>query len=158
MLDAIEGVTLIFWLLGSPRATHEASRRSTARGSSALLEEIVDTPVRGFVYELTRTLEPAPAAARVEALRAADERWRIPFEVVAADPASPRMWLAGMLAAAASWSADCALRPTGASGGLPVAAGPGRLVLDLLRRLVELVGEEHEARSRRRRRPRRRSP
>ena len=95
MLDAIEGVALIYWLLGTV-ATPELHGPRLER----LLEEIVDTPVRALVYELNEALEPAAAAAAFEALRAANERWRIPFEVVAAERGTGA-WLDGMTASAA---------------------------------------------------------
>ena len=94
VLDAIEGVSLIFWLLGTvPMADLHGPRLER------LLEEIVDTPVRARVYELSEELDPAAAAGAFEALRSANERWRIPFEVVAADYGSEE-WLDGMLASA----------------------------------------------------------
>jgi uncharacterized protein YbjT (DUF2867 family) len=94
VLDAIEGVSLIYWLFGTvPDADLHGPRLER------LLEEIVDTPVRALVYELNAELEPAAAAGAFEALRSANERWRIPFEVVAAEYGSEE-WLEGMLAAA----------------------------------------------------------
>jgi hypothetical protein len=94
VLVAIEGVALIFWLFGSV-ADPELHGPRLER----LLAEIVDTPVRGLVYELNETLEPAAAAGAFTALRSANERWRIPFEVVAA-PRGEAVWLEGMLASA----------------------------------------------------------
>ena len=94
VLDAIDGVALIFWLLGTVPAPELHGPRL-----ERLLEEIVDTPVRALVYELNAELEPAAAGGAFEALRAANERWRIPFEVVAAEYGSDE-WLEGMLAAA----------------------------------------------------------
>lgn len=101
VLDAIEGVTLIFWLLGS--ATGEPESLAALHGPrlERMLEEIVDTPVRGFVYELTDELSPEHGVAALEALRIAGGRWRIPFEVVDADPARIELWRDAMLAAAA---------------------------------------------------------
>ena len=100
LLEAIEGVTLIFWLLGS--AAGEPERIAALHGPrlERLLEEIVDTPVRGFVYELTGELDPALGTAALEILRAAGERWRIPFEVVDASGTDHALWREGMLAAA----------------------------------------------------------
>ena len=95
VLDAIEGVSLIYWLFGRV-ATPELHGPRFER----LLEEIVDTPVRALVYELNEALEPADAAAAFEALRAANERWRIPSEAVAAERGTDS-WLEGMTAAAA---------------------------------------------------------
>jgi nucleoside-diphosphate-sugar epimerase len=100
ILDAIEGVTLIFWLLGSARGEPDAVGALHGPRLERLLEEIVDTPVRGFVYEVTGELGPEHLVGALEALRSAGERWRIPFEVVDADPARHELWLEGMLASA----------------------------------------------------------
>jgi uncharacterized protein YbjT (DUF2867 family) len=101
VLDAIEGVSLIYWLLGS--ATGEPDSVAALHGPrlERLLEEIVDTPVRALVYEVTGDLDSEVLVGALEALRSAGERWRIPFEVVDADPADIGMWLEGMLGAAA---------------------------------------------------------
>jgi uncharacterized protein YbjT (DUF2867 family) len=101
VLDAIEGVALIFWLLGSATGRPDAVAALHGPRLERLLEEIVDTPVRAVVYEVTGGLESEVLVGALEALRGAGERWRIPFEVVDADPADIAMWLEGMLGAAA---------------------------------------------------------
>lgn len=100
VLDAIEGVAIVYWLLGSATGTPDAVAALHGPRLERLLEEIVDTPVRGVVYEATGDLEPDVLVGAFEALRGAGERWRIPFEVVDADPREPGQWLEGMLAAA----------------------------------------------------------
>jgi uncharacterized protein YbjT (DUF2867 family) len=100
ILESIEGVTLIFWLLGSARGEPGAVAAVHGPRLERLLEEIVDTPVRAFVYEVTPELDPEHAAAAFEILRDAGQRWRIPFEVVDGDPGRPEIWLEAMLAAA----------------------------------------------------------
>jgi len=101
VLDAIEGVAVIFWLLGAAQGDPEAVAALHGPRLERLLEEIIDTPVRGFVYEATGDLEPEVLVGAFEALRNAGERWRIPFEVVDTDPDAPGQWLEGMRAAAA---------------------------------------------------------
>ena len=100
VLEGIEGVALVYWLLGS--ATGEPGAVAALHGPrlQRLLEEIVDTPVRGFVYEVTGELEPDRLVDALEILRGAGERWRIPFEVVDVAETDHAMWLEGMLAAA----------------------------------------------------------
>lgn len=99
IIDRIEGVTLIFWLLGHAAGEPEAVAAIHGDRLERLLEEIVDTPVRGLVYELAVGLEPEDAVRALELLRSAGERWRIPFEVVDAAPGDHRNWLEGILAA-----------------------------------------------------------
>ena len=49
-----------------------------------LLERLVDTPVRGFVYEGTGSVGPRPSRPGGDAVEAAAATWRIPVEVVEA--------------------------------------------------------------------------
>ncbi len=100
VLEAIDGVTLIFWLLGFAEGEPEAVAALHGPRLERLLEEIVDTPVRGLVYELNPRLEAEQAAGTLGILRHAGVTWRIPFEVVDADPGRPELWLEAMLASA----------------------------------------------------------
>ena len=65
VLDAIEGVALIYWLMGSAEGEPEAVADLHGPRLERLLEEIVDTPVRGLVYELTDSDRPRARAGRV---------------------------------------------------------------------------------------------
>jgi hypothetical protein len=91
----LAGVTLICWLMGSATGADDlhGPRLET------LLERLVDTPVRGIVYEAAGTVEPALLASGAAAVRAAAERWRMPAEVVEVDPGDHAAWLAAMRAA-----------------------------------------------------------
>jgi nucleoside-diphosphate-sugar epimerase len=95
--DQVEGVTVVFWLLGS--ATGDAEVVNGPR-LERMLEEIVDTPVRGFVYEAAGAVGTSALATGAAAVREAGRRWRIPVEVVDADPGDHASWRAAMLAAA----------------------------------------------------------
>jgi len=93
----LAGVTAVCWLLGTatgpPAADLHGPRLET------LLERLVDTPVRGIVYEAAGSVEPELLAAGAAAVRAAAERWRMAAELVEADPAEHAGWLAAMQAA-----------------------------------------------------------
>ena len=102
VVDQIEGVSLIYWLLAGAEGDPESVAALHGPRLERLLEEIVDTPVRGFVYEHGAGLPPAAAVRGIEALRAANERWRIPIEVVDADRSEPEVWRQAMVAAARS--------------------------------------------------------
>jgi nucleoside-diphosphate-sugar epimerase len=69
LMGALSGVTIVCWLLGDvPDPDLHGGRLRM------LFEKLVDTPVRGVVYE---------RAAQGEAIaRDAAERWRIPVEIV----------------------------------------------------------------------------
>ena len=91
------GVSVVCWLLGSAGGdTAEALHGPRLR---TLLERLVDTPVRGFVYEGAGAVDPALLAAGAAVVREAAATWRIPVEVVEADPGDHRAWPAEMTAA-----------------------------------------------------------
>jgi putative NADH-flavin reductase len=90
MMPAIEGVTVVCWLFG----TLDAETLHGPRLAS-MLEHIVDTPVRGLVYE-TGGVDRSDAVARV---RLSGATWRMPVEVVDEDPAAVEEWAAAMTAA-----------------------------------------------------------
>jgi nucleoside-diphosphate-sugar epimerase len=69
LMDALAGVTVVCWLLGNVAVPDLHGPRLRM-----LFEKLVDTPVRGVVYEGTAG---APIALD------ASERWRIPVEVLA---------------------------------------------------------------------------
>jgi hypothetical protein len=100
ILDHVEDVTLVFWLLGSARGGAEQLAAIHGPRLERVLERVVDTPVRGFVYERAGSVPDSHLERGAEIVRAAADRWRIPVEVVAADPADPDAWTDAMLAAA----------------------------------------------------------
>jgi nucleoside-diphosphate-sugar epimerase len=88
----LAGVTAVCWLMGSAADAPELNGPRL----ETLLERLVDTPVRGIVYEAAGSVEPDLLAAGAAAVRAAAWRWRMPAEVVEADPAEHEAWLAAM--------------------------------------------------------------
>jgi hypothetical protein len=70
LMGALAGVTIVCWLLGGIHAPDLHGGRLRM-----LFEKLVDTPVRGVVYE--RALPEGEEIARDAA-----ERWRIPVEVI----------------------------------------------------------------------------
>jgi hypothetical protein len=97
IMTQLAGVTAVCWLLGS--ATGASAADLHGPRLETLLERLVDTPVRGFVYEAAGSFDPALLAAGAKAVRDASERWRLPAEVVEADPADHTGWLTATTAA-----------------------------------------------------------
>ena len=100
-MDALTGVTVLCWLMGS--ASGEPKRVAALHDGRLrmLFEKLVDTPVRGVVYEAAGSL-PAPVLERGRAVAsAAHETWRIPLELLQADPADHGAWRAAAGAAVA---------------------------------------------------------
>jgi len=73
IMPQLAGVTVVCWLMRSAGAELHGPRLRS------LLERLVDTPVRGFVYE--EAADPALAAAGAAAVREASATWRIPAEI-----------------------------------------------------------------------------
>ncbi len=82
------------WLLGSASGDSAATEAIHGPRLERLLEKLVDSPVRAFVYEATGSAPAEQLAAGSRLVRAAGERWRIPVAVVDADPGGPEAWAA----------------------------------------------------------------
>ena len=87
LMDALAGVTIVCWLMGTIPVPelHEGRLRM-------LWEKLVDTPVRGVVHEAAGPLPPAVLARGGAVARTAHETWRIPLELLEADPADHEHW------------------------------------------------------------------
>ena len=96
VLPALEGVSVVCWLMGSASAPALHGPRL-----QSLVEKIVDTPVRGIVYEAAGSTDPRLLQQGAAIVRAAGETYRIPFELIEDDPASRDAWLASGSAAVA---------------------------------------------------------
>ena len=99
VLDLVGDVAVVVWALGS--AVGSADLVAAAHGPrlERVLEHLVDTPVRGFVYEAAGSAPPTVLAAGAETVRAAGERWRIPVATVDAPPGDAKRWADEMAAA-----------------------------------------------------------
>ena len=82
LMDALSGVTIVCWLMGTIPVPelHEGRLRM-------LWEKLVDTPVRGVVYE-------GALPQGEDVARTASQTWQIPLDVLAADPLDHDAWLA----------------------------------------------------------------
>ena len=100
ILDQVGDVALVFWLLGSARGEPEAIAAIHGPRLERMMEKLVDTPVRGFVYEGAGRVERRHLRRGAEIVREAANRWRIPVEVVTEDPGDWEAWTEAMLAAA----------------------------------------------------------
>jgi NADP-dependent 3-hydroxy acid dehydrogenase YdfG len=90
LMEAIAGVTVVAWLLGN--ADGERAAELHDGRLRMLCEKLVDTPVRGLLYEGAGTLPDAVLAGGAEVVRRAAETWSIPVEVLATDPAKCSEW------------------------------------------------------------------
>ena len=100
ILDHVADVAVVFWLLGSAEGRPEEIAAVHGPRLERLMEKLVDTPVRGFVYEAGGRVERRHLERGAAIARQAAERWRIPVEVVTEDPSDWEAWTEAMLAAA----------------------------------------------------------
>lgn len=99
--DQIHDVAVLAWLMGSAAGDDAAATVNGARLES-LLVRVVDTPVRGFVYEAVGSGPADVLASGAAMAEAAAARWRLPVRILRADPADPGPWLAEALGAVTS--------------------------------------------------------
>jgi uncharacterized protein YbjT (DUF2867 family) len=99
LLDLVGDVAVVHWLLGSAQAEPAAIAAIHGPRLERFLEKLVDTPVRGFIYEAAGSVEPRFLAEGENIVRGAAETWRIPAEVVEASPTDPDAWAGAMTAA-----------------------------------------------------------
>jgi hypothetical protein len=94
LMPALAGVTVVCWLMGSADGSpdlHGPRLRS-------LMEHLVDTPVRGLLYEAAGTADTTLLQQGASIVRDASHTWHIPAEIVDADPAAHDAWLEAMAA------------------------------------------------------------
>lgn len=97
VLRGLEGVSVFCWLMGSADGPGAADVHGPRW--QAMLERLVDTPVRGVVYEGAGAAAPELLEEGVAHARAATDTFQMPVEVVDADPTDHEAWLAAGLAA-----------------------------------------------------------
>jgi nucleoside-diphosphate-sugar epimerase len=94
LLPALAGVSAICWLMGG---VGDAPAVNGDR-LQTLMERLVDTHVRGLVYEAAGPAGAALLSAGAQIVRRASETWHMPVAVVAEDPDDHHAWLEAMRA------------------------------------------------------------
>ena len=82
----LQGVTVLCWPMGSATGASEQVAALHGPRLRSLLEALVDTHVRGFVYEAAGSVDRALLAQGAAMVRTAGTTYRMPVEVVDADP------------------------------------------------------------------------
>lgn len=88
---------MLVWLLGSARVEPGGGGVEAAHGEAleGLLERLVDSPVRGLVYEAGGSVPAALRDRGAGVARAAESRWQLPVAICEVAPDDP----AGQVAA-----------------------------------------------------------
>ena len=81
VLDLVGDVATVYWLLGSAEGPAENIEAIHGARLERLLERLVETPVRHFVYEASGSVDGTILERGSSIVRAAGERWRIPVTI-----------------------------------------------------------------------------
>ena len=92
IVPALSAVSVVCWLMG----TAEGSPEVHGARLQTLVEHLVDTPVRGMVYEAAGTVDASLLQRGAQIVRDASETWHIRGEVVNVNPAGHDQWLEAM--------------------------------------------------------------
>jgi threonine dehydrogenase-like Zn-dependent dehydrogenase len=97
LVPALAGVTVMCWLMGTAHGSPDVhgARLQT------LLEHLVDTPVRGLVYEAAGSVDADLLERGASIVREASRTWHIPVEIVHTEPSSRAAWIEAMTNAVA---------------------------------------------------------
>jgi 3-hydroxyisobutyrate dehydrogenase-like beta-hydroxyacid dehydrogenase len=94
VLDLVGDVAVVYWLLASASGERERVAGLHGERLEHLLLRLVDTPVRGFVYEAEGSV-PAELLREGEAQAGrAAATWHVPVAFLRADPGDVDAWLA----------------------------------------------------------------
>lgn len=94
LTSALDGATILCWLLGSARGPAEAVRALHTTRLSMLLARTIDTTVRGVVYEAAGSVPTDLLLEGAVAVAGACEHSSIPFRLLDVDPDDHDAWLA----------------------------------------------------------------
>jgi uncharacterized protein YbjT (DUF2867 family) len=96
VLEAVGDVAVVALLLGGVVGDQGAVAAIHGPRLASLLERLVETPVRGVVYEAAGSVDASVLAGGAELVRRAGRAWRIPVAIVAADPGDRGGWVEEM--------------------------------------------------------------
>jgi uncharacterized protein YbjT (DUF2867 family) len=81
VLELVGDVAVVYWLLGSAAGPAENLEAIHGPRLERLLERLVETPVRRFVYEASGSVDAEILERGSSIVQAAGERWRIPVTI-----------------------------------------------------------------------------
>jgi nucleoside-diphosphate-sugar epimerase len=102
LVQALGGVSALVWLMGSASGERRQVSPLNRERLESMLEILVDTPVRGVVYEATGTLPPAHLGEGAAAVRRASETFQMPVRILETPPQNHDAWLSEARAAVAA--------------------------------------------------------
>jgi hypothetical protein len=92
------GVSVVVWPFGTATGTGDEVEAVHGPRLETLLTKLVDSGVRGLVYEAAGTVRQDLLDAGAAQVRASGEWFRMPVSIVDADPADTEAWKTAMVA------------------------------------------------------------
>jgi hypothetical protein len=92
VLELVGDVTIVLWLLASAKGPPEELSAIHGSRLERLMERLIETPVRGFVYEMKGSVNPILLEHGREVIEAAGDTWRVGTSCVFVDPGDPHDW------------------------------------------------------------------
>jgi uncharacterized protein YbjT (DUF2867 family) len=96
LLDLVADVAIVHYLLGSAEGPAEDLEAIHGPRLERLLEKLVDTPVRGLVYEACGSVDPVLLAGGADLVRSAAATWHIPVEILIEEHSDHERWAGEM--------------------------------------------------------------
>jgi len=93
LIGQIDGVSVLCWLMAGVVGEPEVIAGLHGPRLESLVETLVDTHVRGVVYEAAGRVQPARLAKGAATVRRLGQTYRMPVEILEADPAEPAAWV-----------------------------------------------------------------
>ena len=96
LMPHVANTSAMVWLMASATGDDvEALHRTRLR---TVLERLVDTPVRGMVYEAAGSLPRELLREGAAAVRKASATWQMPYAIVEQSPSDQDAWIGAMVA------------------------------------------------------------
>ncbi len=99
LLPHLHGISVLTWLMGTAHGDSESVAALHGPRLESMLETLVDTPVRGAVYEGAGTVTAQRLEEGAAVVRRVGATYRMPTEVVEAGPADRLAWVEAMAGA-----------------------------------------------------------
>ena len=99
LMPHVEGVTVLCWLMGSASGDEHNVHALHGPRLETLMERLVDTHVRGVVYEGAGSVDPALLEQGASLVQRAHDTWNVPVEIVEHEPSDVSGWVEEMASA-----------------------------------------------------------
>ena len=99
LLPHLERVNVLCWLMGTAVGDPDAVAALHGPRLASIVETLVDTHVRGVVYEAAGSVPRPRLEEGVRVVRELGQRHRMPVEAVGVDPDERERWLEAIVAA-----------------------------------------------------------